>query len=120
VVTGFVFHIMLAANAFTPVRGNLTMGVVNLIYLVNSLLMIKEAIDVCLCWGWIDAVSVQRIRHIADLDHARLTEMIRMRSSHIVMNADHSTSAICPITCARGSSSERAGICSRSGSLHNA
>ena len=41
-VTGFVFHIMLAANAFTPVRGNLTMGVVNLIYLVNSLLMITS------------------------------------------------------------------------------
>ena len=43
-----------------------------------------------------------------------------MRSPRIVMNADHTMSPILPITWVRGSSRERAGISSRSGSLHNA
>ena len=42
-----------------------------------------------------------------------------MRLFRIVMNADHTTSPIRPMTCARGSSIERDGISRRSGSLHS-
>jgi hypothetical protein len=38
VVTGFVFNTMLVAIAFMLVKGNLTIGVLNLIQVVNSLL----------------------------------------------------------------------------------
>ena len=39
-VTGFVFHTMLVASAFMLVKGNLTIRVLSLIQVINSLLFI--------------------------------------------------------------------------------